>query len=81
MGEPATKIYKIVFRNSIGKTLYEANISGKFSKLRKVPEKAQKNQVKIAVIKLDYSTKAPTRHFVYINFQRNEDLDIFTQTF
>ena len=43
MGEQKTKIYKIVFRNMIGKTLYDANISGKLSKIRKVPEKAQKN--------------------------------------
>jgi hypothetical protein len=33
---------KIVFRNNIGKTLYEANIV-KNSKIRKVAEKAMKN--------------------------------------
>lgn len=54
MGEQKTKLYKLIFRNSIGKTLYEASIVGKHSKIRKVPEKAQKNQVKVLLIKFDY---------------------------
>ena len=49
--KPKTVIYKIVYKNVIGKMLYDANISGKFSKVRKIPEKAYKNQLKIAVIK------------------------------
>lgn len=43
-------VYKVIFKNSIGKTLYDASISGKFSKFRKVPEKDYKNQLKIAVV-------------------------------
>ena len=43
-------LYKVVFRNVIGKTLYDANISGKHSKFKKIPEKAYKNQLKIAVV-------------------------------
>jgi len=38
-----TIMTKVVFRNSIGKTLYEANVTGKFSKLKKVTEKSTKN--------------------------------------
>ena len=38
-----TVIYKLAFKNGIGKTLFEANISGAFSKMRKMEEKAYKN--------------------------------------
>ena len=38
-----SKLIKVVFRNMIGKTLYEGNISGKMSKIRKVVEKTHKN--------------------------------------
>ena len=72
---------KIVFRNSIGKTLYEANLSGNFSKGRKVPEKAEKNQMKIAVVKINPQTKKPEVNYAFINFQRNEDIDSFEKTF
>ena len=37
------KIYKLIFKNSIGKTLYEGNLSGKVSKIKRVAEKASKN--------------------------------------
>lgn len=70
-----------MFRNYIGKCLYEANISKKHSKIRKVPEKAQKNQVKLALIKFDFQSKKMEKHFVYVNFQRNEDLDQFVKSF
>jgi hypothetical protein len=36
-------IYKVVHKNSIGKILYEANISGVQSKIRKIEEKSFKN--------------------------------------
>lgn len=35
-------IWKVVFKNSIGKVLYQADISGKASKQRRVPEKEVK---------------------------------------
>jgi hypothetical protein len=44
---------KVVFRNMIGKTLYEGNISGKMSKIRKVEEKTQKNQAKILMVRMN----------------------------
>jgi len=65
----------------IGKTLFEANISGKFSKIRKVPEKAGKNQVKVAVVKINPETKAPSVKFCLVNFSRNTDLDEFEKVF
>jgi len=50
-------LYKLVFKNNIGKILYDANISGKFSKHRKIEEKAYKNQLKLAVCKLNAESK------------------------
>ena len=44
------KIYLVVFRNLIGKTLYTGTISGQFSKKRRIEEKAMKLQLKIAVM-------------------------------
>lgn len=67
------KMQKIVFRNNIGKTLYEANIV-KNSKIRKVPEKAIKNQLKISVLQYNMSIKKAQMQFCLINFQRDEDL-------
>lgn len=80
-GEGATKVkvYKVVFRNSIGKTLYEANISGKFSKVRKVDEKAAKNQVKIALVKMNQETKQPRVEYCKVNLQRTTDLEEFVK--
>lgn len=74
-------LYKLVFRNAIGKTLFEANISGKFSKIRKVPEKAGKNQVKVAIVKINAETKAPCVKYCLINFSRASDLDEFEKMF
>ncbi len=42
-------LFKVIFKNSIGKILYEGTILNKASKIRAVVEKAHKNQVKIAV--------------------------------
>lgn len=36
------KAYICVFRSSIGKTLFQASLSGKFSKKRRIEEKAYK---------------------------------------
>lgn len=43
-------VYKLIYKNCIGKTLYESTISAKHSKMRPIPEKAYKNQLKVAVI-------------------------------
>lgn len=56
-GENKSIIYKLVFKNAIGKILYDSNITGAFSKMRKIIEKSYKNQIKIAVAKLNPTTK------------------------
>lgn len=82
-----TVIYKVVYKNVIGKTLYDANISGKFSKSRKIPEKAYKNQLKIAVVKTvevdEEGAKKRTNQLQYcqINFKRSDDLEAFVKHF
>lgn len=76
-----TIMTKVVFRNSIGKTLYEANVTGKFSKLKKVTEKSTKNQVKIALVKINPETKAPRVEYCLINFQRSSDMEEFVKEF
>jgi hypothetical protein len=47
------KVYISVFRNLIGKTLYQGTISTKFSKMRRIEEKAMKNQLKVALVSKD----------------------------
>ena len=42
-------LYKVIFKNNIGKILYDSSISGAASKHKKVAAKAYKNQLKIAV--------------------------------
>lgn len=44
-------IYKVIFKNNIGKILFDSNISGAASKLKKIEEKSFKNQLKIAICK------------------------------
>jgi hypothetical protein len=36
-------VFKVIHKNTIGKILYDSNVSGVYSKLRKVPEKSHKN--------------------------------------
>ena len=74
-------IFKVIFKNNIGKILYDANISAKFSKLRKIEEKAYKNQLKIAVCKMNPDTKKAALQFCLINFHRNDDLVAFEKEF
>lgn len=71
-------MYKIVFKNSIGRILYDASLSSKMSKQRKVEEKAYKNQLKLAVIK---GTQQIGLKYCLVNFSRNEDLDEFKKCF
>lgn len=71
-GENVT-IFKVVFKNNIGKILYDSNLSGTYSKLRKIEEKAYKNQLKMAVCKLGENKKV-TVHYCLANFNRNDDL-------
>lgn len=52
-------VWKVMHRNNIGKILYDGTISVN-SKMRKVPEKSHKNQIKIAVTIVDAETKKPS---------------------
>ena len=62
-----------MFKNSIGRILYDCNISGKFSKVRKIDEKAYKNQLKVAVVRMN-EEKKPQVHYCLVNFSRNEEM-------
>ena len=48
-GKDPITIYKVVFKNLIGKILYKSSITATGSKERKIVEKSFKNQIKIAV--------------------------------
>ena len=88
-------MFKVIFRNQIGKLLYDGQIDAKQSKAREVPEKAFKNQLKIAVINKkdvsDYlSSSFDNRfvlqsklalHFCKINFSRKDDMHEFDKAF
>lgn len=52
----------------IGKTLFEADINGKISKIRSVPEKAAKNQLKMALVQMNRETKKLDLFHCLINF-------------
>ena len=58
-GEDENKItiYKVIFKNSLGKILYDSSISKVYSKMRKIEEKAYKNQLKVAVVVTNPETK------------------------
>ena len=80
-GSDAVTIYKLIFKNSIGKILYDGSISGKLSKFKKVEEKSSKNQYKIAVVYQDKETKKNQVQYCCINFNRNDDLEEFGKKF
>lgn len=48
-GKDPITIYKVVFKNLIGKILHKSSITASGSKERKIVEKSFKNQLKIAV--------------------------------
>ena len=54
---PGKVTYKVIFRNTIGKTLFDTDLNWKFSKVKVVEEKANKNQLKILTVKFDYTSK------------------------
>lgn len=49
--------------------------------MRRVPEKVHKNQLKVAVIKINEQTKQATFQYCKINFQRVDDLTEFEKAF
>ena len=70
---------KVVFQNTIGKTLYNASITGN-SKHKAVIEKNHKNQLKISVV-FTNDDKSKENQFCLINFRRDEDLKEFQKKF
>jgi hypothetical protein len=46
-------VYLVVFRNLIGKTLYQGSVSAQHSKKRRIEEKALKLQLKLALLAKD----------------------------
>jgi hypothetical protein len=48
-------MYKLLFKNPIGKILYDSFITKTGSKMKEIAEKAFKNQIKIAVTNEDCS--------------------------
>lgn len=73
-------IFKVIFKNSIGKILYEGTILNKASKIRAVVEKAHKNQLKIAVACKDLDGIMKLQ-YCKLNFLRTDDQKIFEEEF
>jgi hypothetical protein len=74
-------VMKLVFKNSIGKILYDGSLSGKMSKSKKVAEKANKNQYKVALMSTNPADKKLSLQYCLINFLRNDDLESFDPIF
>lgn len=75
------KVYIVVFRNLIGKNLYQGTISSKFSKKRRIEEKAMKQQLKLALVTIDQATKKMKVDYLVVSFQRSDDLKQFEKDF
>ena len=75
------KVYIVVFRNEIGKTLYQGSLSAQYSKKRRVEEKAYKQQLKIALVTKNPETKKLKVDYCIVNFQRKDDQAQFEQDF
>lgn len=75
------KVYIVVFRNQIGKTLYQGTISTKYSKKRRIEEKTYKLQLKLALVSKDVTTKKLEVNHCLINFSRSDDLNQFEKDF
>ncbi|TNV78262.1 hypothetical protein FGO68_gene12345 [Halteria grandinella] len=73
------KVYIVVFRSLIGKTLFQGTVSGTLSKMRRIEEKAIKLQLKLAVL-VKEGAKFRTE-FVIASFQKSDDLKDFETKF
>lgn len=62
------KVYICVFRNLIGKSLYQGTISAQLSKKRKIEEKAMKLQLKLALVTIDSMTKKMKVDYLVVSF-------------
>lgn len=80
-GDKAIKVYKLVFRNGIGKALFEGDINWKCSKIKVVPEKSAKNQIKVLTTQLNKQDKKLESRHCLINFQRQLELAEFEKEF
>ena len=76
-----SKVYIIVFRNLIGKTLYQGTLSAVHSKKRRIEEKAMKLQLKLALLVKDAETKKFRPDHVVISFSKSEELKEFEGKF
>ena len=76
-----SKVYIIVFRNLIGKTLYQGTLSAVHSKKRRIEEKAMKLQLKVALLFKDTQTNRFRPDHVVISFSSSEDLKKFEEKF
>ena len=75
------KVYICVFRNQIGKTLYQGTISSQYSKKRRIEEKTYKQQLKLALVSKDVANKKLLVNHCLINFSRSDDLKEFEKFF
>lgn len=62
------KVYICVFRNLIGKSLYQGTISAQLSKKRRIEEKAMKLQLKLALVTIDSMTKKMKVDYLVVSF-------------
>lgn len=76
-----SKVYICVFRNLIGKNLYQGTISAKYSKKRRIEEKAMKQQLKLALVTKDAITKKVKVDYLVVSFTRSDDLKQFEGMF
>ena len=74
-----SKVYLVVFRSLIGKTLFQGTVSGVLSKMRRIEEKAIKLQLKLALL-VKEGAKVKTE-FVVISFSKSDDLKDFEAKF
>lgn len=74
-------VYIVVFRNMIGSPLYQASVSGIYSKMRRIEEKAMKHQLKLALMVKDPKTNKKRVDHVVVSFSRTEDLIDFEEKF
>ncbi len=75
------KVYICVFRNLIGKNLYQGTIHHQLSKKRRIEEKAMKLQLKVALVTVDAATKKPKVDYLVISFSRSDDLKNYEKIF
>lgn len=74
-------VYLVVFRNMIGKTLFQGSITAQHAKKRRIEEKAMKLQLKLALLVRDDKTKQFRVEYVVASFSHSDDLKTFEEKF